>query len=312
MPALSGIGIFVLMVAVVAFVIWMLQNRKAGKIRTVPFRKPSEIAQQGPAAADAKQMVSTEGQMGGQPLVGPMSGKPCAYFEVEVKRHFHKRKTDLQGNITKEHSTKTVFEQKQGTVFQLTDGQGAVGVDCTKPPSGDLETGHSSRVNIGLVVPNEVSFGNLRMQTGSLLVANVVGALLDAEVTDHFEGMEKIVPLNPGQNAFALGKLQQTSTGLVIGPTGWSALLLSTKGREATLGSAVKFAKIALIAGVVLLVGGGVCTALGFVLAPADSGKPAASAEATSKPTGTSAAATAAATSKPATPTATSKTPAKK
>ncbi len=273
MAALQGIGILLIIIAIIAFIIYLVNNSKAGKIRSVPFRKPSEIAQQGMGAADAKQMVSCEGQMTGQPIYAPMSGQPCVFYEIEVTRHYHEMKVNSDGSTSKVTGSKSVMDQKQGTVFQLHDGQGAIGIDCTKPPSTDLKTTHSSKVNIGMIVPNEIQFGHMRVQTGSLAAA-IAGAILgNNEVTDAYEGREKIVPFVQGQNYYALGKLAQGPMGLAIGEAGWSSLLLSDKGREATLGTAVKYAKIALIAGIVTIVLGSITTALGFILAPAEDTK---------------------------------------
>jgi hypothetical protein len=310
MPALQGIGILLVVVALIALGIYLHQNSKAGKIRTVPFKKPSEIGQQGMSAGDAKQMISTEGQVTGQPLVAPMSGQPCLYYEIEIIRGFHKSSTNAQGHHTKTHSTKQVMEQKLGTIFGLTDGTGTVGVDCTKKPSFDLAQGHRSRQNIGLIVPGQVQFGQLRVQTEGLASA-IVGALLGGgETTDYYEGVEKIVPYQQGQNLYALGKLAQGPQGPVIGdPGGMSSLMLSDKGREGALGTAVKNAKIAMIAGIVLFVGGAGTAIAGFVIAP---DKPAKTADAastsaattasTSSPASTAAGTTAPASTHPAAP----------
>lgn len=269
MPALQGIGILLVVIALIALGIYLHQNSKAGKIRTVPFKKPSEIGQQGMGAADAKQMISTEGQVTGQPLIAPMSGQPCLYYEIEVIRGYHKTSTNSQGHHTKTNSTKQLLDQKQGTVFTLHDGTGGVGVDCTKKPAADLKESHRSRQNIGLIVPSQVQFGNMRMQTEAL-VANLVGMLTDGGTTDYYEGIERMVPFVQGQTLYALGKLGQSPAGMAIGdPGGLSSLMLSDKGREGALGTAVKNAKIAMIVGGVLGLGGIVCTTLGFVLSPA-------------------------------------------
>lgn len=309
MPALQGIGILLVIVAVIAVIYALLQNSKAGKIKTVPFKKPSEISQAGAAAGDAKGLCSSEGQVTGQPIVAPMSGQPCVYYEIEVIRGYHKTTTNSQGHTSKTHSTKSVLDQKQGTVFGLTDGQGAVGVDCTKKPSFDLKQSHRNRVNIGLIVPGTVQFGNMTMQTEHL-AANIAGVLLGGETTDYYEGVERIVPFQQGQTLYALGKLSQGPQGWQLGdPGGLSSLMLSDKGREGALGTAVKNAKIAFIVAAVTFVGGGVMTGVGFAMAPAETPKPAQTAAATtSTPAGdtgapTNTAAPAGTGAKPTTPT---------
>src|SRR4029079_19739732 len=112
------------------------------------------------------------------------------------------------------------------------------GVSCPKKPDGGLKTSHSSEVRIGMLLPGELQFGNMRTQ---------VPHLPGGENIKGFKGIERIVPFQAGQTLFALGKLSQGQYGPTLGDMGWSSLLLSDKGREATLGSAVKGAKIGMI-----------------------------------------------------------------
>jgi E3 Ubiquitin ligase len=261
MPTVELVGFGLLAVAVAAVVVWIMQNGKAGKIKSVPFRKPSEIATQGASAGDANQMISTEGQVAGQPLAAPMSGMACLYYELHVTRGYHTKSKNAQGQTTKNHGTKTILERKEGTLFTLTDGQGSVGIDCTKAPAMGLKQAHRNRISQG-IVPRAVQFGSVVVEVEGL-ASNMAGALLGGETTDYYEGVEMIVPFVQGQKLYALGKLAPQAGGLAIGPTGWSALMLSDKGREGALGAAAKNAKMALIAGAVCLVGGGVCTAVG-------------------------------------------------
>jgi len=265
MTVLQGVGILLLALGLVGLVIYLVQNSKAGKIRTVPFKKPSEIAQLGMGAGDAKQQVSTEGQMTGTPMNAPMSGKACVYYEIEVTRGSHTVSRNAQGQEVKSHNVKPVMSEKAGTVFGLGDGAGTVGVDCTRKPSIDLVQSHRNRVNVGLVPPSQVQFGNLIVQAESL-AANLAGMLLGGEVTDHYDGTETIVPFVQGQKMYALGKLSQGQSGITIGEAGAGSVMLSDKGRDGALGTAATMAKVAMIAGLVFLLGGAVCTVLGFVV----------------------------------------------
>jgi E3 ubiquitin ligase len=235
---MAGFGGLLLAIGFIAAIYWFIMARKAGKIKSVPFRKPSEIAAQGPASADAKGQVSCEGQVQGQPLIAPASGQPCLYWEFELVRQWEKYSTDSNGNRTTSSGSTSVNTEKLGTVFTLTDGTGGVAIDCTKKPDSDLKTSHSSEIRIGMLLPGELMFGNLRTQ---------VPHLPGGENVKGFKGVEKIVPFQAGQTLFALGKLSQGQYGPTLGDMGWSSLMLSDKGREATLGSAVKGAKIGMI-----------------------------------------------------------------
>jgi len=224
MPTMSVVGLVLIAAAIAAFVIWVIQNGKAGKIKTVPFKKPSEIAQQGANAADAKQMVSTEGQVAGQPIAAPMSGMACLYYELQVTRGYHTQSRNAQGQTTKSHGTKTVLERKEGTIFNLTDGAGAVAVDCTKAPAMDLKQAHRNRINQG-IVPRAVQFGSVVVEVEGL-ASSVAGALLGGETTDYYEGVEMIVPFVQGQKLYATkGCLAcHTTTGAPgVGPT-WKGI----------------------------------------------------------------------------------------
>ena len=93
-------------------------------MNAVPFRAPSQIAQMGPAAADAKGLVSTEGAVGQQGLlVAPMSGKPCIAFEITVERKWEKSERTENGTQTKKGSSNLLSDYKGG-VFALQDAPG--------------------------------------------------------------------------------------------------------------------------------------------------------------------------------------------
>ena len=255
-----GIGALLLAIAFIAGIYWFIMSRKAGKIRDVPFRKPSEIQQQGPASADAKGQVSCEGQVQGQPLIAPASGQPCLYWEFELVRQWEKSSTDSNGNRSTSTGSTSVNTEKLGTVFTLTDGTGGVAIDATKKPDTDLKTSHSSEIRIGMLLPGELQFGNLRTQ---------VPHLPGGENVKGFKGVEKIVPFQAGQTLFALGKLSQGQYGPTLGDMGWSSLMLSDKGREATLGSAAKGAKIGMITTAASTGIGAILLIVGLVTGPA-------------------------------------------
>lgn len=294
-----GFGALLLAIAFIAAIYWFIMARKAGKIRDVPFRKPSEIQQQGPASADAKGQVSCEGQVQGQPLIAPASGQPCLYWEFELVRQWEKYSTDSNGNRTTSSGSTSVNTEKLGTVFTLTDGTGGVAIDCTKKPDSDLKTSHTSEIRIGMLLPGELQFGNLRTQ---------VPHLPGGENVKGFKGVEKIVPFQAGQTLFALGKLTQGQHGPTLGDMGWSSLMLSDKGREATLGSAVKGAKVGMFTTIGSTAVGAILLTVGLITAPAktadatttdSSGAVAAPDSSAALPTDTAAAATTAAGAKP-------------
>ena len=153
----------------------MLKGKKMG---AVPFHKPSHIVQQGPQAADAKGLVSTEGHVVavGAPLVAPMSGQPCLAYEITVERKWEKMVKTEKGHTKKTGTTKA-FSDYKGTVFQIADGEGGVLVDTNEKPDADLEKAHSSTVSVGMVLPGMLTFGGLQMNTPH--VVDMEGSTVD-------------------------------------------------------------------------------------------------------------------------------------
>jgi hypothetical protein len=234
------------------------------KMNAVPFRAPSQIAQLGPGAADAKGMVSTEGHVAQQGLLtAPMSGRPCLAFEISVSRKYEKTERTENGTQTKKDSS-NIFSDYKGGVFALQDAQGTVLVDATTKPDASFEKSHTSGVNVGMlgIIPGTLQFGNFQMNT----------PLLTGEgSTTGFEGIEKIVP--PSPNLYALGALTMGPQGPVLGTPkgiGTGKLVLSTKGRASLAGSTKRNMTLGYAIGSVLFVGG---TLLGiFGPAPDTSG----------------------------------------
>ena len=66
---MSVLGWFLSFVGFIGLVVGLLQMLKGKKLNSVPFRAPSQIAQLGPQAADAKGLVSTEGAVAQEGLL---------------------------------------------------------------------------------------------------------------------------------------------------------------------------------------------------------------------------------------------------
>ncbi len=256
---MSVLGWFLSFVGFVGLIVGLLQMLKGKKMSSVPFRAPSQIAQLGPGAADAKGMVSTEGTVSQQGLLtAPMSGKPCLAFEITVERKYETTERTENGTETKKGST-SIFSDYQGGVFALQDAQGTVLVDATTKPDAPFEKAHSSGVNVGILglIPGTLQFGNFQMST----------PLLTGEGrTTGFEGIEKIVP--PSPNLYALGALAMGPQGPVVHTPkgiGTGKLILSSKGRASLVKSTKRNMILGYAIGGVMFVGG---TLLG-ILGPA-------------------------------------------
>lgn len=250
---MSALGWFLAFLGFVGLVIGLLQMFKGKKLNSVPFRAPSQIAQLGPGAADAKGLVSTEGAVGQQGLLtAPMSGRPCIAFEITVERKWEKSERTENGTQTKKGSSNILSDYKGG-VFALQDPQGTVLVDASEKPDASFEKSHSSGVNVGIlgIIPGTLQFGNFQMNTPLL-----TGILSEGSTTG-FEGTEKIIP--PTGNLYALGALAAGPQGPVMHTPkgiGTGKLILSSKGRAALVKSTKRNMIVGYALGGVMFVGG--------------------------------------------------------
>lgn len=261
---LLGIGILLGLVGLGGLVFGLLQKRKSGKIGAVPFHPPSRIMQMGQSAADPKGIVSTEGQtvLSNTPLIAPMSGKPCIAYEIEIVQEFEYYEQTDQGTQTRTKS-ETSMKEFKGSIFQVSDGQGGVFVDAQKMPDASLTQSFRHRMDIGMMIPGQLQFGQAVFNTPLLSTEGPVKA---------FIGTERIV--EPAPVMFVMGQLAQGPMGLAIGePKGMLSgkLMLAAKSREALLGAAQRNAKIGLIAGAASMLIGVIMSAVGAITGGGDS-----------------------------------------
>ena len=203
---------------------------KGGKLAKTPFVRTGEAAGN-PNVTDPKGRVSVQGTVQcPQPLISPVTGTECLYYELEVIGHWK------VGDSSKKS---TYVEDKTAAGFQLDDGSGGIPIDASG--GGDLElkkTFEESKKEgffadlKGAVGKGEpIMFGNYAFQNPPMSKAN------------RFVCTERVVPM--AQQAFALGKLQE---GVITG-AGMFGLMLSSRSRDDLVGSSAKNAKMAFIGG---------------------------------------------------------------
>lgn len=239
---MMNFGIFLLVVAVAALAIGFVQQRKMKGILNAPFKKTGDVAKN-PQAGDAKGTISCEGAISAeQPLTAPCSGRPCIYYEIEVKQAWEKHVSTENG--TKKQTGKvTAHEEKQGSVFRLDDGSGPVAVNATEKIDGQLEKSFEEKSKQGY---GDIHFGQWRTHISTINDSS--------KYETGTTCIEKIIPAQG--NLFVKGKLaagQITPTDGLMGK-----LLLSTKGRDALVGATKRNMMIGFIVGGLLVpVGGG-------------------------------------------------------
>lgn len=243
------IGWIIAVVGLVGIIFGIRMMLKGKKMQAVPFRKPSEIAQMGQQAADAKGLVSTEGQVmqPPQPLVAPMSGQPCLAYEIKVERKWEKY-VQTENGQQKKTGTDTVHTEFRGSVFPLSDGAAQVMIDATQQPDVDLEKAHSQTVDIGMMIPGTLHFGQMQMNT-----PHVHGE----GKTTAFVATEKV--LKPSASLYALGALGPGQYGMSITTPkgiGTGKLILSNQGREKLLGKTKRNMILGYAFGAIFAIGG--------------------------------------------------------
>jgi len=223
---------------------------KGRRIAGVPFRRPSEIMQQGPQVADPRGMISTEGHVSlpPQPLIAPMSGQPCLAFEIVVERKWEKQ-VQTQKGVERKSGTDRVFSDRRGSLFQLGDGAGAVLVDASTDCDVELEKVHASTVQVGAMIPGALQFGHLQLPTPQFDSTS--------SRTLAFVGTERA--LKPAPTLYALGQLTPGPHGLAIAcpkGVGTGKLLLSARGHDALVGKTRTHMLLGFVLGGLLVVGG--------------------------------------------------------
>ncbi|MBX3192705.1 MAG: hypothetical protein KF819_37320 [Labilithrix sp.] len=226
------LGFVLVPLALIGLLIGLLQHLKGKKILAAPFRRTGEIAQN-PAAADAKGIVSCEGNIQAQqPAMAPCSGQPCIYFEIEVVQEWERHVLTENGS-KRETGKDTIQTVKSGAVFFVDDGSGPVAVDPTQGMDVGLDKSFEQSQNVSY---GDVVFGQFRAQ-----VPPASGDKHGRAV----KVVEKIVP--PMGGLFVMGQL---TNGHIRKPDGMlGKMLASRKGRAALLGATKRNAIIGFVAG---------------------------------------------------------------
>lgn len=226
------VGFFLLAVAVAAVIGGFLQRRKLGKIISTPFKKTGD-------AAGTSGEVSCEGAVQViTPLTAPCSGRPCIYYEVEVKQKWEKQ-VSTENGTQKKTGTRTAHKSKAGSVFQLDDGSGAVNVDPGESVDGTFETSFEGK---------GAGHGYITFGQYQVAVDSPEGRGTSTHCT------EKIIPAEG--SLFVLG---QATDATIRKPDGMlGSLMLSTKGRDHLMGATKRNMMIAfVVAGLMLPAGAG-------------------------------------------------------
>jgi hypothetical protein len=238
-----SIGVLIALVGLVALAFGGLQKFKSGRLSKAPFVKSHDAATRGDQVAGDKGAISVEGDVKcPEPLISPVTGTPCLYYEVKVVGHWK------EGDSTK---SKDYFTEKKAAAFAVDDGTGAVPIAADSGGDFELEKKFDQTKKEGVFADlknafsknkEPIVFGNFSFENPPMSKA------------DKFTCTEYVLPIP--QRLYVVGK----HTAGVIGPPNWTSLILSKKSREQLMGSTAKAAKFSLI-------GGGAAATVGVALA---------------------------------------------
>ncbi|MEO8698459.1 MAG: GIDE domain-containing protein [Kofleriaceae bacterium] len=202
----------------------VIVRRRAGKISAAPLVKTGDLAKVSGAA-------SCEGTVRAQQeLAAPCTNTACVYFKLTIEKQVKERRGSQS-----QTRWKKLADHHQGSVFALDDGSGQIFVQATDDIDGELEqTFKGSPPGTGLgafaaFVPN--------------LPTNPNEEILGYRITESV--------IRNGAKVYVLG----AATGGQLKP-GATKLTVSTRGRDAMVGSANRKALLLMIFGGLATVGG--------------------------------------------------------
>jgi E3 Ubiquitin ligase len=225
MQTLGIIAAILIGSGIVAIVYGFLMRMRAGRVADAPFVKTGEAAQKGAAVANAKGAISAEGNVScAQPLVSPVSGTTCIYYEIKVTAAWQDGQT---------HKTKEMGGEKRAAQFSIDDGSGPVWVDAREGGDFEPEQVKSETKGHGLlggIAGGDLAFGNYRVSTGILSAGT------------KYTVKESVVPAVP--RLYVCGKVGSSNE---ITKPSWRNLLMTHKSRADFLGHAMATAKYCFI-----------------------------------------------------------------
>lgn len=245
---MTAVGVILTAGGIVALIWGAMQKYKAGRIAKTPLVGTGDAAIQGEAAAGPKGAMSVQGDLKVQtPVVSPVTGTECLYYELKVTGTWKDGDTQKSADYV---------DEKYAADFGIDDGSGTVMINAQE--GGDFELvktfdetkkeGFLADLKGAVGKGEPIMFGGYPFENPPMSRANM------------FKCVERVLPITP--KVFALGKVN----GNVIGPPGWTSLILSSKTREELLGGAAKTAKLCLIGGAASAGVGAIVGVVGTIL----------------------------------------------
>jgi hypothetical protein len=234
------LGLLLLLPGLAALGFGVVSFFSVKRMAVAPFRTPGELALSSGAILPADAPIATEGRIVADNAIrAPCSGQTCLYYEITLDREWERPIVTGSGK-KKETGTTRVTTSRGGAIFQLDDGSGPVNIDARDEVQADLARTHLERFAIGQMVPGEIQFGQMRVQTP---------VDLGNDRTTAFTATERV--LLPQGVLYACGRLVNGAIGKPPG----GPLVLSQNGRLALLAAARQKAMTLLVVGALFTAG---------------------------------------------------------
>jgi hypothetical protein len=238
---MGAVAAILVAVGIIALIYSVMERAKAGRVNKTPFLKTGQ-------ASGTSGDVSVEGNVVcQQPLVAPFSGAPCLYYSIKCTAEWK------EGD---KHKSKEVSSDKVAARFAIDDGSGPVAVDASKGGSFDPTQTKRETKGTGLmggITGKELMFGQYVVSTGALSMGT------------KYKVEEEILPMQ--QRLYVNGSSQG---GAITTPGALRSLIISSKSRDTLLASALKTSKLAMMAGLGMVVVGGGLGVASRLMAPSE------------------------------------------
>jgi hypothetical protein len=249
------LGLLLLSAGLAALVYGFMQYLKAARVVDAPLARTGDAASRGPVLAGPRGAISVEGDVVcPQPLVAPVSGTPCLFYEVtctvrsKEREGRRKRRGEEPRGGTFER-VEQIASEKVAAEFSIDDGSGPIRIEADQGGSFEPKRQRKETKGTGLLgglTGTELEFGRYRVSTRAFSL----GAT--------YTVVETLLPLQ--ERLYVCGK---ATLHRAIGSPDWRRLIVSGKSRDELLDSARHDAKRFLTGGALALAVGAALALLG-------------------------------------------------
>jgi hypothetical protein len=249
------LGVILLNVGLAALVYGVVRHLKAARVAVAPLVRTGDAAARGPMLAGPRGAISVEGDViCPAPLVAPVSGTPCLYYEITCtvrwrEREGRRRRRDEGPHDRGAERVEQVASERAAAEFSIDDGSGPVRVEADRGGSFEPKRERKETKGTGLLgglTGTELEFGRYRVSTRAFSL----GAT--------YTVVEALLPVRP--RLYVCG---QATLHRAVGSPDWRRLIISGRSRDELLDSARRDARRFLSGGAIVLAAGAALALLG-------------------------------------------------